>query len=664
MGTSVETRGGPGAPPYRLQILGPLTVEREGRPRQLPASRKICGLLGYLALASRPTPRARLCELLWDEAANDPRGELRWCLSRLRGALVDADGAALILSGDFVALRPEAWVVDAWQVTEAVERGLATLDAARLQQLSRLHRGELLEGLAVERSPEFQLWLTGQRSRFAGFRAQLLKQLATSLPAGSEERLDALQAWAEAEPFDAAAQALLVSCLAQRGRHEAATRRLDAAERLYRAEALDVAPLREARRDLRAPPPAAPAQSRPPVSEVPVKPLGRASLAVMPFRALQDNAVETARGLSHDVITRLAKLRSFFVIAEGSVFALSERGLAPQEAGRRLDVEYVAIGSLSRRGVRIGVSVELIESASGRIVWSDDFERAEADIPTAVDEIGDRIVAAVANEIEVAERNRARQRPPDSLDAWQAYHRGLWHMYRFTRAENDVARGFFERATALDPTFARAYAGLSFTHWQSAFQRWEDRPQAISQALDSAALALLTDEHDPAAHWAMGRAQWLSGRHEAATDELEQAVHLSPNFALGHYALAFVQSQSGDPQAAIAAADHSRLLSPYDPLLFGILGSRAMALVRLGRFEEAAAWSAKAAAQPNAHALILMIATLCHVLAGRMDQGRAYGAATRAKSAAFRLEDYLTAFQFSSDAAALFQQAAARIGFA
>jgi TolB-like protein/DNA-binding SARP family transcriptional activator/Flp pilus assembly protein TadD len=650
------------ASPLRLNMLGPLTIERDGAACAMPASRKVCGLIAYLALSPRPTPRARLCELLWDEAANDPRGELRWCLSKLRGALDDADGRALVASGDTIALRPEAWIVDAWQIAGAVERGLGALDATALQQLSDLYRGELLEGLALERSPEYHLWLTGQRSRYAAYRADLLQRLAAILPADSAQGFAALETWAEIAPFDAAAQALLLKRLAERGRLDAARQRLEAAERLYRAEGLDAAPLRTALRDRRPASPAAPAPSAPPDGDAGGAPAARASLAVMPFQTSQDDAVETARGLTHDVISRLAKLRSFFVIAEGSVFALAERRVAPQEAGRRLKVEYVALSTLTRRAGRLVIAIELIETSSGRILWSEDFERAEPDTLAAVDEIADRIVAAIANEVEVAERNRARLRAPESLDAWQAYHRGLWHMYRFTRAENDLARRLFERAAALDPTFARAHAGLSFTHWQSAFQHWEDRRQAMKRALDNAGLALLADEHDPAAHWAMGRAQWLCGRHEAAADELKQAVRLSPNFALGHYALAFVQSQSGDPQAAIEAGDHSRLLSPYDPLLFAMLGSRAMALVRLGRYEEGAAWSLKAAAQPNAHVLIFMIAALCHGLAGRIEQARSYAVAARAREPGFALSDYLTAFQFSPDAAALFRQAAARIG--
>src|SRR5690606_12288958 len=145
----------------------------------------------------------------------------------------------------------------------------------------------------------------------------------------------------------------------------------------------------------------------------------------------------------------------------------------------------------------------------------------------------------------------------------------------------------------------RAHAGLSFTHWQNAFQRWKDPDQETGLALDTAARCLIVDDHDPAAHWAMGRALWLRNSQDQAVEELQRAVDLSPNFALGHYALSFVLSQSGDPGAAIVAADHSRSLSPFDPLLFGMLGTRAMAHVRMGQFEEAAEWAVKAAARPN-----------------------------------------------------------------
>ena len=291
-----------------------------------------------------------------------------------------------------------------------------------------------------------------------------------------------------------------------------------------------------------------------------------------------------------------------------------------------LNVDYVVSGAIQRDAKRLSVTVELTETRTARIVWAEVMKHKLDDAFLVLEEIGNRIVASVASEIETIERNRAILRPPSSLDAWEAHHRGLWHMYRFSKADNERARHFFETAVRLDPTFARAYAGLSFTHFQNAFQGWAKRQPAIDRAFEAAGQGLMADDRDPAAHWAMGRALWLRGQDDQSVVELERAIDLSPNFALGHYTLAFVNSQTGDPKAAIASSDHSRRLSPFDPLLFGMLGARAMALVRLGRFEEAAEWAVKAASRPNAHPHILAIAAFSLALTGSLEQARVWAA--------------------------------------
>jgi tetratricopeptide (TPR) repeat protein len=210
----------------------------------------------------------------------------------------------------------------------------------------------------------------------------------------------------------------------------------------------------------------------------------------------------------------------------------------------------------------------------------------------------------------------------------------------------------------LDPTFSRAHAGLSFTHFQNAFQRWASREPEIERAFEAAGQSLMVDDRDPAAHWSMGRALWLRGRHDQAVVELEQAIDLSPNFALGHYTLAFVHSQGGNAEAAISYSDHSRNLSPFDPLLFGIFGARAMALVRLGRFKEAADFGTKAAARPNAHAHILAIGAYALALAGRLEEARAQLAAIHKTLPRYRVDDFLATMQFGPEGDKLFRQAA------
>src|SRR5262249_34973871 len=158
-----------------------------------------------------------------------------------------------------------------------------------------------------------------------------------------------------------------------------------------------------------------------------------------------------------------------FVIARGTAYALRERGVSAQEAGRLLEVEYVVSGTVRHARDRVSVGVELVEAETARIVWTDQIDGVADETFSVLDAIVDRIVAWSAEEIETAEMNRALLEPPSSLDAWEAYHRGLWHMYKFNGPDNHDASKFFRQALDLDPTFARAHAGLSFTHFQNAF---------------------------------------------------------------------------------------------------------------------------------------------------------------------------------------------------
>jgi tetratricopeptide (TPR) repeat protein len=281
-----------------------------------------------------------------------------------------------------------------------------------------------------------------------------------------------------------------------------------------------------------------------------------------------------------------------------------------------------------------------------------------------LDSIVDRIVSGVTREIETAESNRAILKPPNSLDAWEAYHRGLWHMYKFNAPNNHEAEQFFRNAVRMDPTFSRAYAGLSFTHFQNAFlELTADRDRQIHLAFETAIASLDADDQDPAAHWAMGRALWLRGAQGESFSELERSVELSPNFALGHYTLGFVHSQTGDPRAAIDETNHSRELSPFDPLQFAMLASRALAHVRLGEVAEAAEWAVRATGRPNAHAHILAIAAECLTLADRRDEARQFIARVRERVPSYTVEEFLRAFRFPRETEDLFRQTARQIGF-
>ncbi|MDZ5457621.1 transcriptional regulator [Azohydromonas lata] len=684
-----------GSAPLRLRLLGALVLWRGGEPVALPRSRKVRALVAYLAMSGRAVSRGHLRELLWD-TPNDPRGELRWCLSKARALLDEAGHARLLAEGDALRLDLRGAQVDALELHAAVQAGLEGCSPAQLRALAALlDGGEFLEGLDIPRCAAWSAWLLGQRRRFRAAHAALLERLALGAEPGSGEALGRLEQWLHVAPFDRRAHEALLDALARGGRLREGEEHLAATARMFEAEAQDWASLGHAWRAAKArhAVPAAAGGPPPQPARRVVAPAGpedegcgmaatgavalhearpgRASIAVMPFADFSAGAPAGADvgggwadGLVHDVTTRLAKLRSLFVIASATTFALGRRGMDMEQAARALDVDYTVSGSVRREGARIAVNAQLVETRTARVAWAELFAAQLGDTLGVLEELGNRIVASVASQVEAVERQRAILKAPQSLNAWEALHRGLWHMVRFDHAHNAQARHFFETAVRLDPGFARPWAGLSFTHFQDAFLGWDERAAATERAYRAASQALMADDRDPAAHWALGRALWLRAQVAPALAALDASVELSPNFALGHYTQAFVQAQSADPVAALRASDLARSLSPYDPMLFAMLATRALALMRLGRHEEAADWASRAAARPNAHVHIQAIAAHCLALAGRQAEAVALVAALHRQWPGYSVERFLAAFLMEAEAAATLRRVAADIGLA
>jgi tetratricopeptide (TPR) repeat protein len=159
---------------FQLRMLGPLRASQDGRALELPASRKARALLAYLALAPRTIPRHRLGRLLW-ETTSDPRGELRWVLSKLRSVV----GATRIVGGeDSLRLDSADTFIDALEVQRAARAGIGTLSHARAHELLALFDGEFLEELELGDCPVFTGWVLAQRRSFDAARDALLKRVA------------------------------------------------------------------------------------------------------------------------------------------------------------------------------------------------------------------------------------------------------------------------------------------------------------------------------------------------------------------------------------------------------------------------------------------------------------------------------------------------------
>src|SRR5262249_53192576 len=166
-------------PALRIRVLGPVAVTRRGIPVPLPRSRKVRALLAYLALSRGPVSRSRLCDLLWD-VPNDPRGELRWCLSKLRGVLDDEGRRRVVTGGpDQIELDLSDCAVDAVELARALEPGVGAIALERLADIADWVAGDLLEAVDIDGNPEFTGWLAAERQRFRSLHIAVLDELAT-----------------------------------------------------------------------------------------------------------------------------------------------------------------------------------------------------------------------------------------------------------------------------------------------------------------------------------------------------------------------------------------------------------------------------------------------------------------------------------------------------
>jgi len=647
-----------------IHLLGPVRITRGGLELALPRSRKLRVLLAFLALAPAPLSRTRLCDLFW-KGPNDPRGELRWCLSRLR-ALLDGPRRRVVSAAPaLVSLDLGDSMVDAIALDRAVRAGVAGADTPALVAIAERLAGDLLEGTEVD-TAELAGWLLGQRQRLREQSVIVLAELARRAEVASAAQFRFVEAWLARAPLDVEAHACLLRALLACGRAGDAEAHVGATLRACARDGHDGSALTEAWHAVRR---EAGGRASVEVSLAPGPPSAEpaprpGSVLVMPFASPASRLRDCADGLTEDLIARLAQLRLLFVIARGTSYALGARGLDARAAGRAANVDYAVTGTVRPRGDRVLVEVELAETRGASILWTEATEETLDEGLVFLDRIAARIAAAVAEQIEQAECKRAVLAPVDSLDAWQSYHRGLWHMYRFTADDNRRAAELFTLALARDPTFARAYAGISFTHFQNVFLALSsDREGESRLALDAASRSLAADDRDPGAHWAMGRALWLRGEPDAAIAELERSVALGPSFALAHYTLGFVHAQNGDPAVAISATDHARALSPFDPLQFAMLAARALAHVRLGDHEAAADWAVSATRRPNAHVHILAIAATTLALARRQREAIGFVDRMRAAWPRYGLDDMLRAFHFTPDTERQLRSGARRIGF-
>jgi adenylate cyclase len=295
-----------------------------------------------------------------------------------------------------------------------------------------------------------------------------------------------------------------------------------------------------------------------------------------------DETLPLPDNITEDIITELSRFRSLFVIARNSSFHYKGRSPKVQDIGRELGVQYVVEGSVRKAGNRVRITAQVVEAASGKHIWAERYDRDLEDIFALQDEMTQTIVGAVEPELSAVERARAARKSPESLDAWETYQRGLWHLWSFTREGMAEAQRLLRQAHELDPGFATAYAFESYAHYLEAMLGFAQAPEESHEAaLKAAKKSLALDDKDPVAYFAMGRVYMNRGEHDASVAALETTLALNPSFALAYHGLSRAWGRADAFGPARRSRRGARQGYPPQPARSGVVGHDGLPLFEL-----------------------------------------------------------------------------------
>jgi adenylate cyclase len=387
----------------------------------------------------------------------------------------------------------------------------------------------------------------------------------------------------------------------------------------------------------------APERPKPPPQAVP--PGGRAdprpTVAVLPFANMSGDPGQQyfSDAVTQDIISQLSKHRWLNVLARNATFGYRDRSPDPRQMAAELGAQYVITGSVHRLSDRVRVTVELVDGSSGLQKWAERYDREIEDIFALQDEITTTVVARVEPEIGIAERQRVARSPHTNLRAWDAFHLGVAHFFKFTAADNLEAQRLLHRSRELDPMFGEAHAWWAYATVLGMVY-WDTEPSAalLEQALAATQRALEIDDQNAVFYALKARVQLARGEYDSARRENELAINLNPTFAAAHCGLADTLAYQGRYDEAIRRFEFAIEMSPNDPQRWAFLTYGALALIFKQDFEAAVDWASRAREIPNCQYWTLAHMAVALAYLGRDAEARVAMRSTLQECQAFSIE--------------------------
>jgi TolB-like protein/Tfp pilus assembly protein PilF len=329
----------------------------------------------------------------------------------------------------------------------------------------------------------------------------------------------------------------------------------------------------------------------------------RPIIAVAPFANLSGNPAEDyfSDGLTADIIGALARHRWLIVVARNTMVQFKGNAATIDAIAHATGADYVIEGSVRKRDARVRVNVQLVDARGGGCIWSENYDRECADIFEVQDSITQTIAARLEPAIGVEERRKiSRTVGSRDLRAWEAYHLGIAHLFKFTETDNLRAQELLQKARELDPAFGDAHAWWAYAVvLGTVYWAVEATSARLDEALDATQTALEIDDSNSTFYALKARVQLARQEYESAIEGNKLAIELNPTFAAAHCGLADSLTYLGRYDEAIRQFEHAIALSSNDPQRWAFFTYGALAFIFKGDFERAVEWADRAAEIPN-----------------------------------------------------------------
>lgn len=342
------------------------------------------------------------------------------------------------------------------------------------------------------------------------------------------------------------------------------------------------------------------------------------SIIVLPFVSKSDDPEQDffVDGISEDIVTDLSRLSNLTVIAWNTSASYKGKTVKPQEVGKELGVGYIVDGSVRKSGDQLRITAELVDTSDGKQVWAERYDRKIADVFALQDEVTKKIVQALAVKLTSAEQGRLGRVGTNNLAAYEAFLQGQQFSRQLTKEGNELARGAYQRAIELDPTYARAYGGMAYTLDVDFQSGWTSTPnESLDRALTLAKQAVTLGDNIPQTYWVLGHVYMMRKDYENAEKAVVKAISIAPNYADGYGLLALIDNNLGKPKEAIELITKGMRLNPYYSWDYPYNLGRAY--YALGKYQEAITELEKAQVRNENALLVKMFLAASYIRAGR-----------------------------------------------